>query len=135
MICQTFFSSFLKIFEIFFRKCRKHRKNTIKKAFKPLDYNLSEEKSQPYRLKAYDKTLHRCGGQIFTQLQQLCCPFQETNFNFLIVFVLKPVFLIIFHKFGSLLQRCKPYTLSLSVPERRVRTIIIAVEPISHFLF
>jgi hypothetical protein len=39
-----------------------------KKAFKPLDYNLSEEKSQPYRLKAYDKTLHRCGGQIFTQL-------------------------------------------------------------------
>lgn len=96
-----------------------------KKAFKPLDYNLSEEKSQPYRLKAYDKTLHRCGGQIFIQLQQLCCPFQETNFNFLIVFVLKPVFLIIFHKFGSLLQRCKPYTLSLSVPERRVWTITI----------
>ena len=69
-----------------------------KKAFKPLDYNLSEEKSQPYLLKAYDKTLHHCGGQIFIQLQQLCCPFQETNFNFLIVFVLKPVFLIIFHK-------------------------------------
>ena len=44
VICQTFFSSFLKIFEIFFRKCRKHRKNTIKKPLSLLIITFPKKK-------------------------------------------------------------------------------------------
>lgn len=89
-ICQTFFSSFLKIFEIFFRKCQKHRKKHNEKAFKPLNYTFSEEKSQTYRLKTYDKTLHRRGGRFLFSCSSYAAFFRKRILNSLSFSSLNP---------------------------------------------
>lgn len=89
-ICQTFFSSFLKVFEIFFRKCQKHRKKHNEKAFKPLNYTFSEEKSQTYCLKAYDKTLHRRGGRFLSSCSSYAAFFRKRILNSLSFSSLNP---------------------------------------------
>ena len=61
--------------------------------------------------------------------------YQQYHSKLVIVFVLKPVLLIIFHKFGTLLQRRKPYALSLTISERGMRAVIVAIEPVRHFFF
>lgn len=89
-ICQTFFSSFLKVFEIFFRKCQMHRKKHNEKAFKPLNYTFSEEKSQTYCLKAYDKSLHRRGGRFLSSCSSYAAFFRKRILNSLSFSSLNP---------------------------------------------